>query len=174
MPSRKLIKIVEEIISKDDEILVPARKIYLTIKYNYPQISPSSFLEFVEILKHSRKFEVIEIGETPLYDLPESVEKLLMQIEIYGSGPRVKLRSVKLTPKLLREAFLKSYQKMKIGIENLLAKIYPEADLPTEDVNKLISSLARIREKTEQIIQMIEKLELYELSAKSKTKKRKR
>lgn len=174
MPSSKLTKIIEEIISKDDEILVPARKIYLIIKYHHPEISLPSFSDFIEILKRSKKFEVIETGGTTLYDLPESIEKLLMQIEIYGTGPRVKLRSIKLTPKLLREAFLKSYQKMKIGLENLLAKIYSETDLPREEINKIISSFTELREQIDKTIQMLEKLELYESSAKSESKRKKR
>ncbi len=165
-------KIVEEIVTKDDELLVPARKIYLLIKYQHPEIPLPSFPNFVEILKRSRKFEVIETEKTTLYDLPESIEKLLMQVEIYGTGPRVKLRSIKLTPKLLREAFLKSYQKMRVGVENLLSKIYSETDLPSEDINKIVSSFTELREQISKTIQMLEKLELYESSIKSKKKKR--
>lgn len=172
MSSRKLIKIVEEIVTKDDELLVPARKIYLVIKYHHPEIPLPSFSNFVEILKRSRKFEVFETEKTMFYDLPESIEKLLMQVEIYGTGPRVKLRSTKLTPKLLREAFLKSYQKMRVGVEGLLSKIYSETDLPTEDINKIVSSFTELREQIDKTIQMLEKLELYELSIKSKKRKR--
>lgn len=164
-------KIIEEIVTKDDEVLVPARKIYLTIKYHHPEISLPPFQNFVEILKRSRKFEVIETEKTTLYDLPESIEKLLMQVEIYGTGPRVKLRSIKLTPKLLREAFLKSYQKMRIGIESLLSKIHSETDLPSDEINKIVSSFTQLREQINKTIQLLEKLELYESSIKSKKKK---
>ncbi len=172
MSRRKLSKIIEEIISRDDEILVPARKIYLLIKYNRPEINLPTFSEFVNFLKRSRKFEVIETGESTPYDLPESVEKLLMQVEIYGTGPRVKLRSVKLTPKLMRDAFLKSYQKMKMGLENLLAQIYAEKDLPSEDLNKVISSFMELREQIDKTIQLLEKLEIYESSVKQRRRKR--
>ncbi len=165
-------KIVEEIVTKDDELLVPARKIYLIIKYYHPEISLPPFPNFVEILKRSRKFEVLETEKTMLYDLPESVEKLLMQIEIYGTGPRVKLRSIKLTPKLLREAFLKSYQKMRVGVESLLSKIRSETDLPSDEISKIVSSFTELREQINKTIQMLEKLELYESSIKNKKRKR--
>ncbi len=174
MSHRKLMKIVEEIISKDDEILVPARKIYLLIKYHHKDIQLPTFSDFVNILRRSRKFEVIESGEMIHYDLPENVEKLLMQVEIYGTGPRVKFRSVKLTPKLLREAFLKSYQKMRAGIENLLAKISAENDLPSNEINKVISSFTELREQINKTIQMLEKLELYEITARVGGKKKSR
>lgn len=172
MSNRKLSKIIEEIIAKDEEILVPARKIYLLIKYNHPEINLPSFSEFVNFLKRSRKFEVVETSETTFYDLPESVEKLLMQIEIYGTGPRVKLRSVKLTPKLMRDAFLKSYQKMRAGLENLIAQIYSERDIASEDLNRVISSFMELREQIDKTIQLLEKLELYESSVKARKKRK--
>ncbi|MCS7230398.1 MAG: hypothetical protein RMJ81_09395 [Candidatus Kryptonium sp.] len=171
MLSRKLMKIVEEIISKDDEILVPARKIYLLIKYNHKDISLPTFSEFVSALKRSRKFDVIESSESVHYDLPESVERILMQVGIYGTGPRVKLRSVKLTPKLLRETFLKSYQRMRAGVEELLAKISLESDLPQEEISKVVASFAELREQINKTIQMLEKLELYEATVNPKKKK---
>ena len=173
MSSRKLMKIVEEIISKEDEILVPARKIYLTIKYHYKTTPLPSFLDFVNMLKRSRKFEVIESIGTSHYDLPESVEKILMQVGIYGTGPRVKFRSVKLTPKLLKEAFLKSYYKMRVGLESLLAKVSTETDLPHDEINKIISSFTELRDQINKTIQMLEKLELYETTVKPEKKKRK-
>ncbi len=172
MSNRKLSKIIEEIIARDDEILVPARKIYLLIKYNHPEVNLPSFLEFVNFLKRSRKFEVVETSETTFYDLPESVEKLLMQVEIYGTGPRVKLRSVKLTPKLMRDAFLKSYQKMRAGLENLIARIYSEKDIASEDLNRIISSFMELREQIDKTIQLLEKLELYESSVKARKKRK--
>lgn len=172
MSSRKLMKIVEEIISKDDEILVPARKIYLTIKYHYKTAPLPPFSDFVNMLKRSRKFEVIESVGTLYYDLPESVEKILMQVGIYGTGPRVKFRSVKLTPKLLKEAFLRSYDKMKIGLESLLAKVSVETDLPNDEINKIISSFTELRDQINKTIQMLEKLELYETTMKYEGKKK--
>jgi hypothetical protein len=170
MLSRKLVKIIDDIISNDDEVLVPARKVYLIIKYKHPNIPLPSFPEFVNLIKRSRKFELIDTGETTFYDLPESIEKLLMEVEIYGTGPRIKLRSVKLTPKLMRRSFLKSYERMRAGIEKLLSKISADPDFPSDEINKLISSFAELREQINKTIQMLEKLELYE----SRSKKRKK
>jgi len=116
---------------------------------------------------------VIESIGTSHYDLPESVEKILMQVGIYGTGPRVKFRSVKLTPKLLKEAFLKSYNKMRVGLESLLAKVSTETDLPHDEINKIISSFTELRDQINKTIQMLEKLELYETTVKPEKKKRK-
>lgn len=173
MSPKKLMKIVEEIIAKDDEILVPARKIYLIIKYNYKTTPLPSFSDFINMLKRSRKLEVIESSWSYNYDLPESVEKILMQVGIYGTGPRVKFRSVKLTPKLLKEAFLRSYDKMRVGLESLLAKVSTETDLPHDEINKMISSFTELREQINRTIQMLEKLELYEATVKFEGKKKK-
>jgi len=171
MLSRKLVKIIDEIISKDDEVLVPARKVYLLIKYNHPDVPLTSFSEFINQIKRSRKFELFDTGEMLFYDLPESIEKLLMEVEIYGTGPRIKLRSVKLTPKLMRISFLKSYERMRAGIEKLLSKLSADFDLPSEEINKLISSFTELREQIDKTIQMLEKLELYESRPRKKRKK---
>jgi hypothetical protein len=50
-------------------------KVYLIIKYKHPDVPLPSFPEFVNLIKRSRKFELIDTGETTFYDLPESIEK---------------------------------------------------------------------------------------------------
>jgi HAMP domain-containing protein len=59
---------------------------------------------------------------------------------------------------------------MRAGIEKLLSKISADPDFPSDEINKLISSFAELREQINKTIQMLEKLELYE----SRSKKRKK
>jgi hypothetical protein len=158
---RKLLKIIESIVSIDEEILVPARKIYLTIKYKYDVEIPP-FPEFMQILRKSRKFDVIDYAGIPIYDFPENIEKLLMEYGIYGSGPRVKLKSVELTPEVMRKAFLKSYERIRDGINRLIDELSSSSDKINEDIVKLITSFTELREQFDKTIQMLEKLEIYE------------
>ena len=150
----RLKRTVENIVSKDPDVMVPAWKVYLKIKYEHPEVKLLSFPEFVGVLKRSRKFEVIDVYPgLELSGFSDEVEKLLFDLGIYSLNPMVMLKGKKLTPAVMIKALWRNYRRVRSGVFKLMSGSETEVSL------ELASLLVWFRLSIENICELLNNMD---------------
>jgi hypothetical protein len=141
MVSREAQEVIVSILEKTVDFYVPVKKIWKELSsqgYNLP-----NYDNFLRFLKKDKRFEVRKFKGQEFGD-----EEEMEELGFY-SGPRVKLKSRKITKEDMQRIILKHAQNV---IDNLV-KVYqvkPE-DLPSDKEDELIELMRRTKDLKEEI-----------------------
>jgi hypothetical protein len=141
MISKEAQEAIISILEKAEDFYVPVKKIWKELRSQGYELG--EFDDFLRALKKDKKFEISEFKDQDLKDGKEMEE-----LGFY-SGPRVKLKSRKITKEDMERIILKHMQNM---IDNLVKayQVSPE-DLSPEEEDKLIEIMRKAKDLKEKI-----------------------
>lgn len=144
--SREVQEAIVAILEKAEDFYVPVKKIWKELKsqgYGLP-----AYEDFLKYLKKEKRFEVTEFKDSDFED-----EKEMEKLGFY-SGPRIKLKSRKITKEDMKRITLKHAQNV---IDNLVKayEVRPE-DLSAEEEDELLELMLRAKKLKDKINQIFE------------------
>jgi hypothetical protein len=141
MISKEIKEIIVKMLERAEDFYVPVKKIWKELRsrgYELP-----NYNDFLTYLKRNKRFELREFKDID-YENEEEMEELG-----FYSGPRVKLKSRKITKEDMQRITLKHAQNV---INNLVKgyQVKPEK-LPADKENELIEIMKKAKELKEKI-----------------------